>query len=404
MSRDLPPRDAIAATDLWVPVDATGEDFYSLGERFGSQAGVLHRRHDATGQPFARDEGAGFMDPYGLRWHCLQRTMPQGVEDNRLSVQVVNDFEAEYADARPGDAPFGQPELFTALNRTTREADTRGRVALPSSHRRIIDSEDDRYALALTCRSVPLASASAAHPDLQRDMGAGGALPDGIAFREVGTTTGTHGSVTQTQPSVSIGGVTFFGQAAVDAAKAALAQGGSVSDAARWASAAARGLPRPPLLDGSAHGDAGSTRARESVPGPDTDEDGQVPLLDHPAGYVWSLAGRVGILGTLVCPEGAHGHYFVGREGTRIGPLPLRHDAQITMGPDCVGRMVFVQDDAAEIPEGTGKLVKGELWADSSRANQDTALGHETVQFRPVVRVDADLPPSKPPPDPPPWT
>lgn len=100
MSRDLPPRDAIAATDLWVPVDATGEDFYSLGERFGSQAGVLHRRHDATGQPFARDEGAGFMDPYGLRWHCLQRTMPQGVEDNRLSVQVVNEYCSQGTNAQ----------------------------------------------------------------------------------------------------------------------------------------------------------------------------------------------------------------------------------------------------------------------------------------------------------------
>jgi len=31
MSRTQPPRDAITATDLWVPVDATGEDFYALG-------------------------------------------------------------------------------------------------------------------------------------------------------------------------------------------------------------------------------------------------------------------------------------------------------------------------------------------------------------------------------------
>lgn len=403
LGRNTPPRDAVAATHLWVPVDATGDDFYALGGRFGTQVGVLHKRHEQSEQPYAAAEGTGFFDPRALRWHDLQRETERGVSDRRMAIQVVNDFDAPYEDARPGDAPFGQPELFTALNRTTREADTRGRVALPSSHRRIIDSEDDRFALALTCRSVPLAAASASHPDQQVDVVE--SLPDGMIVRQAGTTTGTHGSVTQTQPSVSIGGVTFFGQAAVDAAKDAIAQGGSVSDAARWASAAARNLPRPPLLDAEAgDGDVGSTRTRDSVPPPDTNEEGMVPLLDHPAGYVWSLAGRVGLLGTLVCPEGAHGHYFTGREGTRIGPLPLRHDAQITMGEACVGRMVFVQDDAAQIPEGSGKLIKGELWADSSRANQDTALGHETVQFRPVVRVDADLPPSKPPPDPPPWT
>src|SRR5690606_28243241 len=128
---------------------------------------------------------------------------------------------------------------------------------------------------------------------------------------------------------------TFFGGAAVQAAKDALAAGGSLADAARWASAAARGLPRPPLLDAGATRERGapgaSTEARP--PEPDRNPAGSVPLLNHPKGYVWSDAGRVGLLGTLVAPEGAAGSYFAGREGTPIGPLPLRHDAQVTMGP-----------------------------------------------------------------------
>ncbi|MGE0713328.1 MAG: hypothetical protein AB7N76_26455 [Planctomycetota bacterium] len=409
MSRTQPPRDAIAATDLWVPIDATGEDFYALGSRFGTQVGVLHALHKESGQPYATHEGAGFLDPWNVRWHRLQRRTLQGVDDNRMAFQVVNDYEGPYEDARPGDAPFGQPELFTSLNRTTREADLQGRVALPSSHRRIIDSEDDRYALALTCRSVPLGTASAPEVPVEDDMTPGSAgVPEGVLFREAGTITGSHGSSTTTQPSVSFGGVTFFGGAAVTAAEEALAAGGSVDDAKRWASAAARGLPWPPLQDAGTRTrdgqDGGSTRTRERPPEPDRNEGGGVPLLDHPAGYVWSLAQKVGLLGTLVCPEGAHGHYFTGREGTPIGPLPLRHDAQVTMGPEIVGRMMFVQDDASQVPEGKGKPIKGELWQDRSRANIDTELGHETTQWRPVLRVDADLPPSKPPPhDPPPW-
>ena len=408
MSRNLPPRDSIAATHLWVPVDATGDDFYALGQRFGTQAGVLSEVHDETGHPYPVPEGTGFMDPRCLRWHRLQRETPQGDQDNRLAVQILNDYEAEYADVRAGDAPFGQPEFFTALNRTTREADTKGRVALPSSHRRIIDSEDDRYALALTCRSVPLGTCEIEVVPDDNDAVGPDALPPGVSFREPGTTSGTHGSVTQTAPSVSIGGVTFFGGAAVQAAQNAFAQGGSAADAARAASAAARGLPPPPLQDAGTrerNKDSDSTRPREQPPEPDDNPGGSVPLLDHPKGYVWSEAGRIGLLGTLVCPEGASGSYFAGREGTHIGPLPLRHDAQVTMGPDLVGRMVFVKNDAAEVPEGTGKLVKGWLWADTSRANIDTELGLETCQWRPVLRIDADLPPSKPPPPwiPPPW-
>ncbi|HBP17234.1 MAG TPA: hypothetical protein DEA08_05475, partial [Planctomycetes bacterium] len=94
--RNLPPRDGIAATHLWVPVDATGDDFYSLGSRFGTQVGVLHELHDETGHPYATHEGAGFFDPRSLRYHRLQRQTSMGDEDNRLAVQILNDYEAEY--------------------------------------------------------------------------------------------------------------------------------------------------------------------------------------------------------------------------------------------------------------------------------------------------------------------
>ena len=403
--RSQPPRDAIAATNLWVPVDATGADFYDLGSRFGTQVGVLHEVQVETGHPYANEEGTGLFDPRALRYHRLQRQTPMGDQDNRLTIQVLNDYEAEYQDARPGDAPFGQAEFFTALNRSTREADSKGRVALPSSHRRIIDSEDDRYALALTCRSIPLGTAELAEVPVEGGEAGEAPLPEGISINEAGTRSGTHGSVTTTQPSVSVGGVTFFGRAAVDAARSALRRGGSAADAARAASAAARGLPPPPLQDAD-----GATREGVTAdpvpepPEPDRNAGGSVPLLNHPAGYVWSPAGRVGLLGTLVTPEGAGGSYFAGREGTAIGPLPLRHDAQVSMGPELVGRMVFVSNDAAEIDEGQGKPIKGELWADTTRANLDTELGLETTQWRPVIRVNADLPPSRPPPeDPPPF-
>ena len=414
MSRNQPPRDALAATHMWVPVDATGDDFYDLGSRFGTQVGVLSEVHDETGHPYVTVDGAGFFDPRCLRFHHLQQVTPGGADDNRLAIQVLNDYEAEYADAEKGDSPFGQPEFFTAKNRTTREADTKGRVALPSSHRRVIDSEDDRYALALTCRSVALEAAEipvAVGDDVTVE---GQPVPEGVHFREPGSSTvepgaSSYGGVTTTAPSVSVGGVTFFGGAAVQAARDAIAQGGSAADAARAASAAARGLPPPPPLDDNTTRErpkpGDGTQARDKPPEPDTNPGGSVPLLNHPKGYVWSEAGRIGLLGTLVVPEGAGGSYFAGREGTPIGPLPIRHDGQFSMGPELVGRIVFVSNDASEVPEGRGKPIKGEMWGDRSRANQDTELGLETLQWRPVVRVDADLPPSRPPPPwtPPPW-
>src|SRR5690606_8710795 len=96
LGRNTPPRDAVAATHLWVPVDATGDDFYALGGRFGTQVGVLHKRHEQSEQPYAAAEGTGFFDPRALRWHDLQRETERGVSDRRMAIQVVNDFDAPY--------------------------------------------------------------------------------------------------------------------------------------------------------------------------------------------------------------------------------------------------------------------------------------------------------------------
>ena len=383
MSASGAPRDSITHTQLFVPIDATGRDFYDLGRRFATPVAVLTEVNRDTQHRYARQTGA--WDPRCLRWHDLKRTVAGlGIADRRLSVQVVNDYEAEYADARSGDAPFGQPEVFTSANRTTREVDTSGRVALPSSHRRIIDSEDDRYALSLTCRSVALRAASNEVPDAKVEVQR---VQQNVRFHARGSAGGT----TFLSEAVSVGGVTFFGGAAVNAARRAV-QAGRDAGAAASAAVTGRSIPREPK----------PVPVVPDLDPPPSPSAHSVPLLDHPAGYVWSKSGRVGLLGTLVVPEGASGHYFTGREGTRIGPLPWRHDAQVSMGPETVGRIVFVANDAAQVKRGTGRKIKGEMWADSSRANKDTELGLETVQFRPVIAVDADLPPRYPPP-PPPW-
>ncbi len=385
MSASGAPRDSIAHTQLFVPVDATGRDFYDLGRRFATPVAVLTEVNRDTQHRYAKQTGA--WDPRCLRWHDLKRQVAGlGIADRRLSVQVVNDYEAEYEDARSGDAPFGQPEVFTSANRTTREVDTSGRVALPSSHRRIIDSEDDRYALGLTCRSIALRAATNEIPDAQVEVEVE-RVHQNVRFHERGSAGGT----TFLSEAVSVGGVTFFGAAAVSAARLAV-QAGRDAAAAASAAVTGRSVPREPKP-------VPVVPDLDPLPSPSAHS---VPLLNHPAGYVWSTSGRAGLLGTLVVPEGASGHYFTGREGTRIGPLPWRHDAQVSMGPETVGRIVFVANDAAQIERGTGRKIKGEMWADSSRANKDTELGLETVQFRPVIAVDADLPPRYPPP-PPPW-
>lgn len=347
-------------------VDASDGDFYGQGSGFVATFGVLGALDSDLGGPAYSDEtGDDFVfDPRALRAHDLRQKTRSGARDRRLAPQVLNDFYAELAPPRPGDVPYGQPEFWTPLNRTTRIADSEGRVALWSSQSRITDSEDARYAHALAQRGPVLGSSQADAPPATVENVP---LPEGVHFNEAGTQAGGVGTVTRSAPSVSVGGVTWFQPAAIAAAKAAAAAGGTAADIARAAAAGAAGRQPPPLDDGDTHERA------PAPPPPDRNPAGSYPASDHPLGYLWDEpSGRVGLLGTVFAPGGVAGSYFTGREGTRIGPLPIRHDALFSMGPDTVGRLYLAANDASQVPRGRGRPIKGELWHDRSRANIDT--------------------------------
>ena len=386
-----------ARPNLLPLVDASGGDFYTQGDGYATPVGV--NAQEDQGFVFAGAEDVGVMDPRALRFHDLQQETPNGAADRRLAPQIVTDYSAPYEDVKDGQAPYGQPEYITAANRSTREADTTGRVAVTTSHRIVVDSEDERYALALTMREVPLAPAGVEHEvPPPKDSGAGGGLPPGVTIIQPGApkgVDGASGSVITAQGGVSINGVFFSGGAAAQAAKEAAAAGGTAADCAAWARAATFGGSRPPI----AGGNKTKSEPPPAKPEPDRNAAGSITPENHPAGYVWDRGqSRIGLLGTLVDPGSAGGSYFPGKDGTPIGPLPLRHDAQVTMGPELVGRVLFVSEDAANVQRGDGTAFKGEMWFDSQRANIDTELGLETGQWRPVIHVSADIPASKDPP------
>lgn len=370
-----------------VLVDASEGDFYSRGTH-GATPFLALDQTTADGVPFAGRKGQGYPDPRSWRLHDLGTTLG-GQDDLRVSVQVVNDYEGEYASpGSPGEAPLGQPEWFTGRNRSTREADLAGRVALPGSQRKIVDSEDGRYALALTLGDTGAAPVVPVAAQVQAE----GELPPGIKFNAAGTerTAGGFGSVARSVESVTFSsgptggaGLTFFGADAVRAARDALAAGGSVQDAARWASAAANGRARPPLQD------AGQTRTR--TPAPAAPPPPARAARNKPAGYVVNDAGRVGQLGTVLDPSLQPKHWHVGREGSRIGIAPVRHDAQVGMrvgGEILVGRVAFEAEDASSYGRGRGRPIKGRMAFDRTRANKDSALGDEVGQWVPVLELD----------------
>ncbi|MCO5168071.1 MAG: hypothetical protein M9894_17140 [Planctomycetes bacterium] len=381
--RTIEPEPERGRPDVQPLVDASDGEFYALGMDFVARPAVVSEVDPVTGQPVYRDADVGRWDPRTLRFHDLQKKTPSGAADRRLTFQVYNDKDAEYQDARAGDAPYGQPEGFTALNRSTREVDGAGRVALPCSQRWVVDSEDGRNVLALKIARLGM-SESSPPPGMGPDDAGPDGLPEGMVIGE------KNG-----QRSVSFvdtgGAVTFFGDAAVRAALDAIAAGGSKHDAARWASAAARNVQRPPLLDAA-------TRERAKPPEPDTNPEGGVSPLERPEGYVTD-GRRHGRLDTFWTVSGTEKSYFLGGEGTPIGPVALRHDAHVSMGPDLNGRIRFESSDASQLRRGA-RLFKGSLMFDRSLANQDTEVGLEDGQWVVVVGVDADLPPSG---DPPPY-
>ena len=177
--------------DLNIWIDATEGDFYSLGRQWCAPVGINSQLSEEGWFAYAEEADVGILDPYCMRFHDLLKQAPGGHEDRRMSIQVLNDYAGPYDDpADPGkEAPHGQSEFITASNRSTREADTDGRTAIPSSHRRVIDSEDQRYALALTIREIPLSGAdtSSMTPPSGSDIDPETGDPTGVEFFDKGS-------------------------------------------------------------------------------------------------------------------------------------------------------------------------------------------------------------------------
>lgn len=394
-------RKESSAPDRTVVADVSNGRKLGEAGGFVGRFGVTGARDPEDGSPIVRPEDEVALDPRQLRIHDTGQNTPDGLRDRRLQLQVVNDYSAEYADVRPGDAPYGQDETFTAANRSTRFADGQGRVALPSSLERNVDSEDGRYARALTCVELPLEGPGSVlgKPDAGAGAPAAFPPPPGVALLDAGTSSGTGGTVTRRQPGVSVQGLTINGAAARAAAEAAIAAGGNIQDVRDAALAASQGRSPPPLRQKDT---PAATQTKEPEPPPPQQQ--AIGPASRPGGYLSSEKhGRVkvGLLGTFFTPASGE-PMFLGRENTPIGTLPMRRDAQVATDEDRRGAFYIVDDDVADLPEPTGTLIKGYLAHDTSLAGVDTALPGETHKLRPVMRVDAA---SIPPPavEPPPY-
>lgn len=371
---------------VFTPVDASSGDPYSLGGEIALRGGAFVSLDPSGGYPQHTAESVGLFEPRNWRLSKLSGKTRRGIPDRRLELQIVTDWAGPQG---PGAGHLGWTDFRTSDNRSTRHVDGSGkRVAQQDSHERIVDDEAGAYSLAMTLVEHAPLEAPGATGVADGEADAALQPPAGVAFNEAGTTGGTGGTVTRSQASVSVGGVTYQGEAAVEAAKEAVRRGGTTQDVARAASAAARGeqppLPPPPAL----------TSTTRTAPTP-------AAAQQRPGGYVASDAA-VGLAGTFWTPASG-AEMFRGLEGTPIGTLPMRHDAQVALDPDRRGRFHIKDDDLAEVPEAlTGRVVKGWLMPDSSVAGQDTALPGETFQLRPVVRIDASQVPPPPPLPPPP--
>lgn len=359
-----------------IVADASGGQFAipTFAHRF-AVVGKL----DEDGAPVIRKEDEILLDWKQVRVHDLQQDAKPGVRDRRLQFQIVNNYEDSVEPPKDGMSPYAQAEYWTALNRSTREADGFGRVALPGSHRRIVGSEDGKYAIATTLVEWQ-ESAS-----VEVGNGADRPPPEGVAFKEPGIETGSGGSVARSSPSVSVNGVTVFGEAAVTAARDAVNAGASPAEIL---SAAQSGKYTPP------------TQTRDPAE-PEEPEAPPVPST-RPGGYVANEAKKTGLLGTFFTPALGEA-IFAGREGEEIGALVARADAQFAASKEKRGRLHLKTDDVASIPEDTkSQRVKGWLMFDSSVKEQDSKIPGDLGQWRPVVPVNAKIPPSGDPPPPPP--
>lgn len=383
-----------------IVADATGGTIDVPG--FVTPMGVHGALDPDDGAPQVRPEDEAFLDPRQVRVHDLGQRTPQGVPDRRVTFPLVIDYGSEYRgpDDPDKENPYGQPAEFHARHRGTRVVDG-SEEALLASHARVVGSEDQRNAVALTLNEIPLPDSKALAAEEAAAQAAADApilealKAQGVEFRAAGTTSGTGGTVTQAEPSVSVQGLTVFGAAAVDAALDVGRTGGTPQEVRDAALAASKGLP-PPDRGSQTH--APPPPARKGPP--------PIPPQNKPAGYVAPVSGQVGLLGTLVTP--ASGALMqVGKNAQPIGTLPLRRDAQVALAPDRRGAFLIKDEDCASAKDNKGKgtLVKGWLQPDTSEAGRDTALPGETHKLRPVFWLPPPPPPPeerKPPPDPPP--
>lgn len=389
-------------------VDASGGDFYSGG--FAPVQIVITSEVDLSGLPASKPEGSGFWDPRSLRFHDLARDLPNVGPERLLSPQTLIDFDAAYEDPRepdpdagiPEDAPFGQVERITSLNRTTRVADPAGRVAVWSSMFRVQGSEDQRDAVAIAIRGPSLGVADEVDVTIAADDLNALGLPEGVSFHPAGASGGTGGALSASQPRVVTGGLSWWGQGPFDAAARVAREGGTMQQIRDAARAAAFGFPPPPFTPEG-------TRTRP--PEPVRNAAGGVVPNNHPLGYVFDeSADRTGLLGTFITAGYLADDvlYFQGREGEKINRLAMRGDAHVAVSDVWTGAIHYVPTDVATVPEGDGEMVKGWMMPDSSLANTATQVGQETCKLRPVIRVKAsDIttrkpPPPLPPPTPPP--
>lgn len=386
-------------SDLQLMVDAINGSWDEPALGLGLRVGVISRLgldDNAPRGAIAAEEDQGVFDWLCLRFHDLQRKGAGGHPDRRMSFCLVNDYDGDQDTPADGEAPYGQAESYTARNRSSRERDLDGRSTVPGTHRRVIDSEDGRFALALTCAGPPLLTPELQLPEEpEGDVDLAAATYPGVQFFAAASGADAQG-VTRFEPAVSVGGLTISGQDAVDAARTVLAAGGTPGQAIGAASAIKRNVAVPAGTPGFETSERGSRSTTTSAPPPEAERNEEGDYTPgRPAGYVWGRDGRrVGLLGTLVTPEGVEGRYATGSQGTPIGPLPLRHDAHVSMGPQLTGRIRFEPRVATRVPRGKTPF-RGELWAAPELANTNTQVGHETTQWVPVVGVDARIGPSR---------
>ena len=288
-------------------LDASSGDPYALG--YGLRVGVLSDVDDITGFPHTTRESTGFLDPQNWRFHDLEQLTSSQLEDRRMSVQLV--AEGPRDNILPGAAPFGQDEFFDPKNRSTRIIDDVGRVGLLAHQFQVVDSADGRYTLGQPISSFPLFN----------------------------------------RPVFQEGASTPFGNHADEAEERFKA----IEGFAEFRLTILRDLDRPDTLP-----PVDFSRLDNSGVGWGPEDALALTQLDFSLGYITGTGAhstikkdqggvtltrgkadedrkvgkpKIGLLSTVFLPEAFNVPLALGVEGTQIGRLSLRHDADFAMGP-----------------------------------------------------------------------